>query len=64
MDPVNDLYRRKIIRESIFPGILQRSPCVSLKSTHDPGFALRPLCFSEINPQSMILQLGPKFEKY
>jgi hypothetical protein len=48
-------------------GILQRSPCVSLKSTRGPvfaDFALRPLCFSEINPQSVILQLGPKFEKY
>jgi hypothetical protein len=27
-------------------------------------FALKPLYFSEINPRSMILQLGPKFEKY
>jgi hypothetical protein len=51
----------------MFPGILQRSPYVSLKSTRGPvlaDFALRPLYFSKINPQSVILQLGSKFEKY
>jgi hypothetical protein len=27
-------------------------------------FAKKPLYFSEINPQSVNFQLGPKFEKY
>jgi hypothetical protein len=27
-------------------------------------FVLRPLGFSEINPQIVNFQLGPKFEKY
>jgi hypothetical protein len=38
-----------------------------MKSTCGPDFAdfaLRPLRFSEINPQSINFQLGPKFEKY
>jgi hypothetical protein len=36
-----------------------------VKSTRGPDFAdfaLRPLGFSEINPRSVIFQLGPKFE--
>jgi hypothetical protein len=63
VDPVHDLYRWKIIRKSIFSGILQRSPRVSLKSTRGPvfaHFALRPLYFSKINPPSVIFQLGPE----
>jgi hypothetical protein len=38
-----------------------------VKSTRGPDFAdfaLRPLGFSKINPQSMNFQLGPKFKKY
>jgi hypothetical protein len=61
VDPVHTFTRWKIIRKSIFSGILQRSPRVSLKSTRGPvfaDFALRPLCFSEINPPSVIFQLG------
>jgi hypothetical protein len=37
-----------------------------VNSTRGPDladFALRPLSFSEINPRSVIFQLGPKFEK-
>jgi hypothetical protein len=61
VDPVHTFTRWKIIRKSIFPRILQRSPRVSLKSTRGPvfaDFALRPLCFSEINPPSMTFQFG------
>jgi hypothetical protein len=63
MDPVHTFTRWKIIRKSIFPRILQRSPRVSVKSTRGlafADFALRPLYFSEINPPSVIFQLGLK----
>jgi hypothetical protein len=53
VDPVHTFTRWKIIRKSIFPGILQRRPRVSLKSTRGLVFAdfvLRPLRYSEIHP--------------
>jgi hypothetical protein len=38
VDPVHTFTRWKIIRKSIFKGIFQRSPRVSLKSTRSPVF--------------------------
>jgi hypothetical protein len=67
VDPVHGINRWKIIRYSDYSEILQRGPWTFVKSTRGPDFAdfaFRPLGFSEINPLSVIFQLGPKFEKY
>jgi hypothetical protein len=66
VDPVHGLIRWKIICYSDYSEILQRGPFTFVKSTRGPdfaNFALRPLGFSKINPQSMNFRLGPKFEK-
>jgi hypothetical protein len=47
VDRVHGFFLTKIISKSIIPG----------------SFAKKPLCFSKINPQSMISQLDPWFLK-
>jgi hypothetical protein len=57
MDPVHGINRWKIISDLDYSEILQRGPWTFVKSTRGPDFAdfaLRPLRFSEINPQSTI----------
>jgi hypothetical protein len=67
VDPIHGFIRWKIIRYSDYSKILQKGPGTFVKSTRGldfADFALRPLGFSKINPQSVNFQLGPKFEKY
>jgi hypothetical protein len=66
MDPMHGINRWKIIRYSDYSEILQRGTWTFVKSTRGPyfaDFALRPLGFSEINPQSMNFTVRSKIRK-
>jgi hypothetical protein len=66
VDPVHGINRWKIIHYSDYSGILQRGPWTFVKSTRGldfADFALRPLGFSEINPQSTIFAVRSKIQK-
>jgi hypothetical protein len=65
MDPVHGFIRQKINLGRNSHHFAKKPLCffeIDLRSSF-PNFALKPLCFSKINLQSVILQLGPKFEK-
>jgi hypothetical protein len=66
MDPVHEINRWKIIHYSDYLEILQRGPWTFVKLTRGPDFAdfaLRPLGFSEINPQSTIFAVRSENRK-
>jgi hypothetical protein len=63
---VHEINCWKIIRYSDYSEILERGPWTFVKSTRGPDFAdfaLRPLGFTEINPQSTIFAVRSEIQK-